>query len=111
MEKINEGEKEFRNVDSGVKYLFRGPKLDLGLIVLKPGEKMGVHGHNEVEEIFYFIQGKPKMLVNDVSYDVEVGDAFRIDPLEKHDIHNDTDSHVKVVFIKCPYLPKDKITY
>ena len=111
MERINEGEKTFRNVDSGVKYLFRGPKLDLGVILLKPGEKMGVHGHNQVEEIFYFIQGAPKMLVNDVPHGVKEGDAFRIDPLEKHDIHNDTDLPVKVVFIKCPYLPDDKISY
>jgi mannose-6-phosphate isomerase-like protein (cupin superfamily) len=111
MERINESEKAFRNVDSGVKYLFRGPKLDLGVILLKPGEKMGVHGHDQVEEIFYFIQGSPKMLINDVPHSVREGDAFRIDPLEKHDIHNDTDSPVKVVFIKCPYLPDDKISY
>jgi len=84
---------------------------DWGVIVLKPGEMMGCHGHNEVEETFYFIEGTPKMIVNDVPYEAKVGDAFRIEPLEKHDVHNDTDSPVKFVFIKCPYIPDDKITY
>ena len=111
MERANESEKTFRKVDSGPKYLFRGPMIDWGVIVLKPGEKMGVHGHNEVEETFYFVQGTPKMIVNDVSYQVKVGDAFRIEPLEKHDIDNDTNAPVKLVFIKCPYLPDDKISY
>ena len=111
MERTNESEKSFRGGDSGVKYLFRGPKIDWGVILLKPGEKMGVHGHREVEETFYFIEGTPKMLVNDVPYNIKAGDAFRIEPFEKHDIHNDTSSTVKVVFIKCPYLPEDKISY
>ena len=111
MERTNENEKTFRKGDSGPKYLFRGPKFEWGILVLKPGEKMGCHGHNEVEETFYFLEGTPKMIVDDVPYEVKVGDAFRIEPLEKHDIYNDTDSNVKFVFIKCPYLPDDKIAY
>ena len=111
MERTNENEKPFRKGDSGPKYLFRGERLEWGIIVLKPGENMGPHGHSEVEEMFYFIQGTPTILVNDVPYKVNEGDAFRLDPLEKHDVHNDTDSIVKFVFIKCPYLPDDKITY
>jgi hypothetical protein len=53
----------------------------------------------------------PKMLVNDVEYRIKEGDAFRIEPLEKHDIVNDTREEVKLIFIKTPYLPQDKITY
>jgi mannose-6-phosphate isomerase-like protein (cupin superfamily) len=105
MERINESEKTFRKGDSGPKYIFRGPKFEWGILVLKPGEKMGCHGHNEV------LEGTPKMVVDDVPYEVKVGDAFRIEPLEKHDIYNDTDSNAKFVFIKCPYLPDDKIAY
>ena len=111
MERVNENEQVFRKGDSGPKYMMRGPNIDWGIIVLKPGEKMGVHGHNEVEETFYFIQGAPTIIVNDAPYDVKEGDAFRLEPQEKHDIHNDTDSPVKLVFIKCPYLPEDKISY
>lgn len=111
MERINEKDQEYRGDTSGVKYLLRGPRIDWGVILLKPGEAMGAHGHQEVEETFYFFQGAPKMLVDDIEYQTQVGDAFRIEPGEKHDIVNDTSEEVKVVFIKVPYLPKDKITY
>lgn len=111
MEKINEHECKFRGGDWGVKYILRGPYIDWGVLILKPGQTMGAHGHQEVEETFYFIKGSPKILVNDVKYNVKEGDAFRIEPLEKHDIVNNTQEEVKVVFIKTPYLPQDKITY
>ena len=111
MEKINENKCKFRGGDWGVKYILRGPRIDWGIILLKPGKTMGAHGHQEVEETFYFIKGSPKILVNDVEYRVKEGDAFRLELLEKHDIVNDTQEEVKMIFIKTPYLPQDKITY
>ncbi len=111
MQRVNEKECKFREGDWGVKYILRGPRIDWGIILLKPGKTTGAHGHKEVEETFYFIKGSPKMLVNDVEYRVKEGDAFRLEPLEKHDIVNDTREEVKLIFIKTPYLPEDKITY
>jgi len=111
MQRINEKDREYRGGDWGIKYLFRGPKIDWGVLLLKPGQKMGAHGHREVEETFYFIQGSPKVIINDVEYRATEGDAFRVEALEKHDVINDTKKVVKTVFIKTPYLPKDKIEY
>ena len=56
MQKVNEEECEFRGGDWGVKYIMRGPRIDWGVILLKPGQNMGLHGHREVEETFYFIK-------------------------------------------------------
>lgn len=111
MQRINEKDCQYRGGDRGVKYLLRGPKIDWGLLLLKPGQKMGAHGHKEVEETFYFIQGSPKVIINDVEYQAREGDAFRVEALEKHDVLNDTNKVVKAIFIKTPYLPKDKIEY
>lgn len=111
MFKVNENEQKFRWGKSGVKYMFRGPKIDWGILLLLPGERMGEHGHGEVEETFYFVEGEATILINDVPYPAKAGDAFRIEPREKHDIENTSESPVKVVFIKCPYLPEDKISY
>jgi mannose-6-phosphate isomerase-like protein (cupin superfamily) len=111
MEKINEFELKFRSGDSGIKYFHRGPDVDWGVLVLKPRETMGAHGHRQVREIFYFVEGQPKMLVNDVPYSVREGDVYRVEPGEKHDVVNDTPRIIKAIFIKCPYLPDDKITY
>jgi len=108
MQRVNEKDCEYRGGDWGVKYLMRGPKIDWGVILLKPGQEMGEHGHSEVEETFYFIQGAGKMIVDGTEHRAEAGDVFRLPAPERHNIVNDTDGHVKVVFIKTPYLPKDK---
>jgi len=109
MERINEADREFRFGDHGPKYLLRGPRIEWGIIVFKPGQQLGRHCHNEVEETFYFLEGTPQMVVDDESYRVRPGDVFRLEPPECHDIINDTDQDTRLVFIKTPYLPDDKV--
>ena len=110
MERVNESERTYRGGESGVKYLLRGPRIDWGVILLLPGERLGAHYHSEVEETFFFIQGGGKVYVNEVEYEARTGDVFRLEPPEHHDILNDTDEPTKMVFIKCPYLPEDKVS-
>lgn len=109
MEKIKEKEKNFRKGDWGIKYLCRSPKIDWGILLLPPGEKMGEHGHRQVEETFYFVSGTGKIIINGKELSAQEGDVFRLEPDERHDILNDTHDMLKVIFIKCPYLPEDKI--
>jgi len=110
MQYENENNIKFRDgKTSGVKYLFRGPKIDWGILILAKGEKLGAHYHNDVEETFYFLSGSCKMYVNKTLYITKPGDAFRVDPKEEHDMINENDEPVKLVFIKCPFIPDDKI--
>lgn len=109
MQRVNEKGQAYRKGDSGPKYLMRGPRIEWGVIRLKPGEEMGRHGHREVEETFYFFDGAPAIVVDGVSHRTREGDAFRLDPGEMHNIVNDTTDAVRVLFIKTPYLPDDKI--
>lgn len=109
MERSNDRDQAWRGGDSGVKYLLRGPKLDWGLVKFKPGEELGAHYHNAVEETFYFPDSAPRMIVAGSDMRVRPGDAFRVDPGETHNIVNDTDSDVTAIFIKCPYDPNDKV--
>ncbi len=110
MKRVNESGKEYRNKDSGVKYLFTGPHMDLGIMLLKPGETMGGHYHEKIEEIFYFPEGGPVIVVNGEEIPVKNGDAFRMEATDTHDIRNVTDKPVKIIFIKAPSIPKDKIS-
>ncbi|MCX7940368.1 MAG: cupin domain-containing protein, partial [Endomicrobia bacterium] len=71
MQKLNEKEKPFRKGDSGPKYLINGPRWEGGFVVFKPGEQLGTHYHNEVEETFIFLEGKGKIYINDVEYQIE----------------------------------------
>ena len=108
MERVNEQEKEYRHGDSGPKYLFRGPRLEWGLIRLLPGDSLKAHLHHETEETFYLLEGSAQLVIAGQSHQAAEGDAFRIEPKEPHDIINDSDQPVKLVFIKCPYNPEDK---
>ncbi len=109
MEWVREEEKAFREGDWGIKYLFRGPRLDWGIVYLKPGTNMGAHYHEEVEETFFILEGKGILKVNGQEIPVERGMAFRLEPHEKHDLFAPCDSSLKGIFIKVPYLPEDKI--
>jgi mannose-6-phosphate isomerase-like protein (cupin superfamily) len=109
MERTNENDLEFRFGDHGPKYLFRGPRHEWGVIVVKPGQELGPHKHVEVEETFYFETGTPQIVVNGEPYRVRPGDVFRLDPGESHDIVNDADTETRIIFIKCPYRPQDKM--
>ena len=108
---MNEKDFEYRNKDSGVKYLMRGPSIDWGLILLKPGEYMGgkPHGHNELDETFYFMEGDGVMIIDDKEYDAPQGSVFLCEPKEMHNIRNSSDKPIKIVFIKGEYKPDDKI--
>jgi quercetin dioxygenase-like cupin family protein len=108
MEKVNERDCAFRGGDWGVKYLMRGPKLDWGLILLRPGQVMGEHGHRQVEETFYVLEGTPTLVVDGRKVATGPGDVFRLEPPERHDLRNEAGAAARVIFIKTPYLPDDK---
>ena len=110
MQKVNENDLPYRGGDSGVKYLVRGPKIDWGVILLLPGQMLGGHYHQEVEETFYVVQGEATFTVNGEELAAVEGDVFRMEPEDRHDIRNESGQSLKLVFIKCPYLPKDKVT-
>jgi len=48
-------------------------------------------------------------VVNRKQYRAVAGDVFRLEPDESHNIINDTEADTHIIFIKCPYLPGDKI--
>ena len=81
MRKIVESELAYRDGDSGVKYLLRGPKIDWGVILLLPGQTLGRHYHEEVEETFYVVQGKGTFLVND--QELPAAEAIHVDAGER----------------------------
>jgi len=111
VKKIHENNFKYRNGDHGVKYLMRGPSIDWGVILLKPGEYMGEksHGHEIVDETFYFVKGDGVMIVDDIEHEAKEGTVVFCEPKEYHNIRNDSDKNIKIVFIKSQYLPDDKI--
>ena len=89
----------------------RGPSIDWGVILLKPGELMGekAHGHNILDETFYFTEGDGVMIIDDKEYDAPQGSVFLIEPKEMHNIKNSSNNPLKIIFIKSAFKPDDKI--
>lgn len=108
MKQSDERVEKYRSERGGVKYLFRGPNIDWGVILLLPGDALGAHRHRRVEETFYFTAGEGKMLVDGREHPARPGMAYRIEPGEAHDIVNTTETPLSAVFIKYPYDPEDK---
>jgi mannose-6-phosphate isomerase-like protein (cupin superfamily) len=108
MERVNENDLQYRAGDHGPKYLFRGNLYEWGVCRLLPNGTLGAHFHGEVEETFYFPNGGGIIVVDGKEHQIRPGDAFKISPTEPHDIVNDTDDPIELIFIKCPYLPEDK---
>ncbi len=109
MQHVNERDLAYRDGDSGVKYLMRGPNIDWGLIRILPGDHLGAHLHQRVEETFYVLAGEGVLTANGEPYDARPGDVFRLDPRDSHDIANSGIEPLELVFIKCPYAPEDKV--
>ncbi|MFX1238086.1 MAG: cupin domain-containing protein [Promethearchaeota archaeon] len=89
----------------------RGPTIDWGLIYLKPGEYMAekAHGHEELDETFYFMEGNGVMIINDKEYEAPQGSVYLLEPKEMHNVKNISNEPIKIVFIKSSYKPDDKI--
>ena len=109
MQRVSEKDLAYRGGDSGVKYLGRGPLIDWGVILLLPGQSLGGHYHETVEETFYVVQGQGTMVASGETFPLQEGDVLRMDPTDRHDVHNDGEAPLKLVFIKCPYAPQDKV--
>jgi quercetin dioxygenase-like cupin family protein len=109
MERISESQKEYRDGDWGVKYLIRGPSIEWGVIRLKPGQNLDGHYHEQVEETFWLLEGSAILSVDGEPHHLVAGDAVRLEAKRRHSISNESDQPMKMAFIKCPYLPKDKV--
>ena len=54
----NENDHEYRFTTHGPKYLTSGPNVDMGVVVITPGEKHPCHKHVKQEESFLVLEGE-----------------------------------------------------
>jgi mannose-6-phosphate isomerase-like protein (cupin superfamily) len=89
----------------------RGPSIDWGIILLNPGDLMREknHGHKFIDETFFFVEGDGIMIIDDKEYPAPQGSVFLCETEEMHNLRNDSDKPIKIIFIKGEYKPEDKI--
>lgn len=101
---------ELRFGDHGPGYLVRGPRTDVGCVVLPPGKDFPNHYHGSIEEGFYTISGTVTLWLNGRErMTLRPGDYLRCDPLEMHYFVNEGDEPWRALFVKSPYAPKDGV--
>jgi quercetin dioxygenase-like cupin family protein len=99
---------ELRFGEHGPGYIVRGPRTDVGYVVLPPGQDFPNHYHRTTEESFYTIEGNVVLWINGRErFELGPGDFFRCDPFEMHYFVNEGSTPWKALFVKAPHDPKD----
>lgn len=107
MKKVNEREFEYRFGDNGPKYLTKGPNVDLGVVVLKPGQDFPNHYHTVCEEVFYILEGNIDFYINGEQVKAEPGDMIQCSPGDTHYLINTSSTAFKAIFIKSPHIAEN----
>lgn len=106
----NENEHEYRFGDYGPKYLTNGPRVDLGVVVITPGEIHPCHKHKTQEESFLVLEGECAVYIDGERVVIKKGDYLRCDPGEAHLFSNESEENFKAVFIKAAHTEtKDSV--
>ncbi|WP_019147459.1 cupin domain-containing protein [Timonella senegalensis] len=101
---------EYRFGTYGPGYSIRGPRTDLGVCQLHPGDDAVNHYHAAIEETFVVLEGEATLWVDGrESYTCTKGDVFQMEPGEQHYFVNNSDSVFRALFIKAPYDPNDGV--
>ena len=74
-----------------------GKNLTLSSTFLRANKSTNGHSHTGQEEVYFFIEGKGKMEVDDETFNVGKGDIICIEDGEYHRVHNN--SHLGLSFV------------
>lgn len=92
------------------KVLYTGTHNQLVLMNLKPKEEIGLETHDENDQFFRFESGEGKVVINDIEYVVEDGDAVIVPSGAKHNVINTSETEdLKLYTIYSPAHHKDGI--
>lgn len=104
------GSAEYRFGTHGPAYLLRGPRTDIGTVLLRPGDDVVNHYHANVEESFYIIEGAGTLWIEcREPHVLKVGDLYQSDPGEMHYFVNDSGADMRLLFVKAPFDPNDTV--
>ncbi|MCM3672395.1 MULTISPECIES: cupin domain-containing protein [Peribacillus] len=106
---VNENEREYRFGDSGPKYLLKGPRMNFGIVVLKPRQDFPAHYHNIMEENFFILEGELEIHIDNEVFTCKKGDFIHVEPKKVHYLINKGNTDFKAAFMLSPYQEKDKV--
>ncbi len=107
-------EKDVEWIDRGVykkKVIVKPDDVDADIMVqvvsIKPKSEVKGHYHKRHTEIFYILNGKGKIIINDEEKLCERGDVFICKPNDIHSAVNESEEEFKILVIKINYVEDD----
>jgi quercetin dioxygenase-like cupin family protein len=83
--------------------------IDFGIAYFQPNKQVKKHIHEQVEELFYVIEGEIHLQVNnETSVILKRGQVAHVPPPQAHSLYNRSTTIAKLVIIKFPSIPSDK---
>jgi quercetin dioxygenase-like cupin family protein len=96
--------------DRGAALLERGPAMDIGSIVLAPGDEVPNHYHTRVVEAFFTIDGAVTLWLNGTDrLDLGPGDYVSCEPYEMTYFVCPGPASWRALFVKAPHGPDDAV--
>ncbi len=79
---------------------------NVAIMMLQSGKASDYHQHKTKEQLFYFIEGHGKMLIDDHLHEVRDGTAVHVPPPTKHQVRNDGDDWLRYLIITTIIEPQ-----
>ncbi len=73
--------------------------LTMGCTVIYPTGKTTGHTHDDMEEVYYILTGKGKMVIGEDEFPIKAGDAFYVPFREYHVTYNTGNQPLAMVWV------------
>jgi mannose-6-phosphate isomerase-like protein (cupin superfamily) len=108
MYRSSEDRLSYKYGDHGPGYFYRGPTIDVGVVVLRPGDEYPNHFHARSENTFFGLEGEAALWSDRRDrLPLRAGDMHRFDPGEMHYLVNEGEQPWRALFIRAPHDPSD----
>lgn len=87
--------------------IFTGPRTQLVLMTIPPGEDVGEEQHRKVEQLLFCAAGSGRSLVNGIDRPFEPGDVIVLPPGVRHNVVNNGAEPLQIYTVYSPpnHLP------
>jgi mannose-6-phosphate isomerase-like protein (cupin superfamily) len=79
---------------------FESPWHFVDYAVIPPGSSIGEHRHGADEEMYFVLEGRAIMRINDQDYEVKPGDLILNRSGWKHGLRNESSNDVKILVVE-----------
>ncbi len=83
------------------------PLMFLNEVYVAPGERVERHQHEDMEEIFYFLEGEGRMQLEEEVQSVRAGDRVIVPMHIPHIVENTSTSELRFICFGVKALPDD----